>query len=294
MDSINDINVASILESAQKVQEKNELFGIDSIKEIEEDYNKLVNDFDLSNTNKPPKDIDIFDNHGTEDNSSNFIVDVEEDLKDVTHDSTKLIELDDDTAEMFGDSDTLKSRAEVVNSIKDNLDILKACKVETELPFKTNDMMNVDIKLLTQYSALLAVKVDTIRFRETFERSICAVFKFLEIIFPGDMLIFNVNICIEGWSDIVRRKLKNSRPTTAAIMGNIMKKYAFSDGVKLMFDLLPELFIHATTTKSVTRKPVVYDEPPKSTDQLQKTSQNVTNTFNIPKNVTLNELDDIV
>lgn len=92
---------------------------------------------------------------------------------------------------------------------------------------------------------ILQIKNDRLRYCDMFEEGILAVAYGLESMFDGKKVWFATQIDLTGWSDTVKVKLRRMRYDTSTFVGEIMKGYNMGSGWRILFELLPSLFLYS-------------------------------------------------
>ncbi len=92
---------------------------------------------------------------------------------------------------------------------------------------------------------ILQIKNDRLRYCDMFEEFILAGAYGLESAFDGKNTWFGTKIDLVGWPDMVKVKLKRMRYDTSSFVGDVMKDYNISHGWRILFELLPSLFLYS-------------------------------------------------
>ena len=92
---------------------------------------------------------------------------------------------------------------------------------------------------------VLQIKNDRLRYCDMFEEGILACAYGLESMFDGKKVWFGSQIDLTGWSDTVKVKLRRMRYDTSTFVSEIVKGYQISSGWRILFELLPSLFLYS-------------------------------------------------
>jgi hypothetical protein len=92
---------------------------------------------------------------------------------------------------------------------------------------------------------ILQIKNDRLRYCDMFEEGILACAYGLEGMFDGKKSWFGTKVDLIGWSDTVKVKLRRMRYDTSSFVSDVMKGYAIGHGWRIVFELLPSLFLYS-------------------------------------------------
>ena len=92
---------------------------------------------------------------------------------------------------------------------------------------------------------ILQIKNDRLRYCDMFEEGILAVAYGLEGVFDGKKEWFGNKIDLVGWPETVKVKLRRMRYDTSTFIGDVMKGYNIGSGWRIIFELLPSLFLYS-------------------------------------------------
>ena len=107
---------------------------------------------------------------------------------------------------------------------------------------------------------ILQIKNDRLRYCDMFEEGILACSYFLENIFDGKKEFFGTRIDLVGWPETVKVKLKRMRYDTSTFVGEIMKGYNLNSGWRILFELLPSIFLYSRDRKLKTNDNLISDD----------------------------------
>ena len=113
---------------------------------------------------------------------------------------------------------------------------------------------NTDLEKIEYVTKLLMLKSNRNRYASLGEEFILAMASGLEMICNGDREILGLKPDLQGYSDVVKVKLRRLRNETSQVVGNVVEKYEISPLTTLLIELIPSLFLH-----SKRRKNQVYD-----------------------------------
>lgn len=92
---------------------------------------------------------------------------------------------------------------------------------------------------------ILQIKNDRSRYCDMFEEGILAVAYGVENMFDGKKEWFGTKIDLVGWPETVKVKLRRMRYDTSSFVSEVMKGYSISHGWRIIFELLPSLFLYS-------------------------------------------------
>lgn len=99
---------------------------------------------------------------------------------------------------------------------------------------------------------ILQIKNDRLRYCDMFEEGILACAYGLESIFDGKREIFGSKIDLVGYSDTVKVKLRRMRYDTSSFVSGVVKGYSIGHGWRIVFELLPSLFLYSRDRRNRT------------------------------------------
>lgn len=92
---------------------------------------------------------------------------------------------------------------------------------------------------------ILQIKNDRLRYCDMFEEGILACAYGLESVFDGKKVWFGSQVDLTGWSDTVKVKLRRMRYDTSTFVSEIVRGYNIGSGWRILFELLPSLFLYS-------------------------------------------------
>lgn len=107
---------------------------------------------------------------------------------------------------------------------------------------------------------ILQLKNDRLRYCDMFEEGILAMAYGLESMFDGKKEIFGSRIDLTGWSESVKVKLHRMRYDTSSFVSDVMKGYNISHGWRILFELLPSLFLYSRDRRLKSGDNIISDE----------------------------------
>lgn len=113
---------------------------------------------------------------------------------------------------------------------------------------------NTDLEKIEYVTKLLMLKSNRNRYASLGEEFILAMASGLEMVCNGDREFLGLKPDLQGYSDVVKVKLRRLRNETSQVVGNVVEKYEISPLTTLLIELIPSLFLH-----SKRRKNQVYD-----------------------------------
>lgn len=167
-------------------------------------------------------------------------------MDDITDDMKfiKEEEAEDEMARIFEQIDLLKTNLEAEGV---NLD---------RIP---NVDPNTSRKEARSILRILQIKNDRLRYCDMFEECILAGAYGLESMFDGKKEWFGAKIDLVGWPETVKVKLRRMRYDTSSFVSNIMTGYSVSHGWRIMFELLPSLFLYSRDRRLRTHDTLISD-----------------------------------
>lgn len=118
---------------------------------------------------------------------------------------------------------------------------------------------NTSKKELKAILRILQLKNDRARYCDVFEEGILAMAFGLESIFNGKNVWFGSQIDLQGWSDTVKVKLRRMRYDTSNFVSDIIKDYRINSGWRIIFELLPSLFLYSRERKNKSDDNLIND-----------------------------------
>lgn len=179
---------------------------------------------------------------------------------DVINDDMKFVEeeeKEDDIARMLEQIDLLRT-----NLTSEGVDLTRIQEVD-----QTNTRKEIRGVL-----RILQIKNDRLRYCDMFEEGILAAAYALESVFDGKKEYFGTKIDLVGWSDTVKVKLHRMRYDTSSFVSNIMKGYNIGHGWRIVFELLPSLFLYSRDRRLRSRDNLISDRS--YTDAIIELQQN--------------------
>ena len=107
---------------------------------------------------------------------------------------------------------------------------------------------------------ILQIKNDRLRYCDMFEEAILAGAYGLESIFDGKKEWFGTKIDLVGWPETVKVKLRRMRYDTSSFVSDVMKGYNIGHGWRIIFELLPSLFLYSRDRRLRTSDNLMSDE----------------------------------
>ena len=109
---------------------------------------------------------------------------------------------------------------------------------------------NTDLERIEYVTKLLMLKSNRNRYATLGEEFILAMASGLEMVCNGDRELFGLKPDLQGYSDVVKVKLRRLRNETSQVVGNVVEKYEISPITTLLIELIPSLFLHSKRRKS--------------------------------------------
>jgi hypothetical protein len=109
---------------------------------------------------------------------------------------------------------------------------------------------NTDLERIEYVTKLLMLKSNRNRYATLGEEFILAMASGLEMICNGEHELFGLKPDLQGYSDVVKVKLRRLRNETSQVVGNVVEKYEISPITTLLIELIPSLFLHSKRRKS--------------------------------------------
>jgi hypothetical protein len=109
---------------------------------------------------------------------------------------------------------------------------------------------NSDLDRIEYVTKLLMLKSNRNRYATLGEEFILAMANGLELLCNGDREFMGIRPDLQGYSDVVKVKLRRLRNETSQIVSNVVDKYEISPITTLLIELIPSLFLHSKRRKS--------------------------------------------
>jgi hypothetical protein len=107
---------------------------------------------------------------------------------------------------------------------------------------------------------VLQIKNDKLRYCDIFEEVILSGAFMLESTFDGKKSFFGNQIDLTGWPDSVKVKLRRMRYDTSSFVGEVVKGYNIGSGWRILFELLPSLFLYSRDRRIRSNDNLVSDD----------------------------------
>jgi hypothetical protein len=109
---------------------------------------------------------------------------------------------------------------------------------------------NSNLEQIEYVAKLLMLKSNRNRYATLGEEFILALANGLEILCNGERQILGITPDLQGYSDVVKVKLRRLRNETSQVVGNVVEKYEISPITTLLIELIPSLFLHSKRRKN--------------------------------------------
>lgn len=109
---------------------------------------------------------------------------------------------------------------------------------------------NTDLEQIEYVAKLLMLKANRNRYASLGEEFILALASGLEMLCNGERQILGIRPDLQGYSDVVKVKLRRLRNETSQVVGNVVEKYEISPITTLLIELIPSLFLHSKRRKN--------------------------------------------
>lgn len=109
---------------------------------------------------------------------------------------------------------------------------------------------NSNLEQIEYVAKLLMLKANRNRYATLGEEFILAMASGLEILCNGEREILGIKPDLQGYSDVVKVKLRRLRNETSQLVGNVVEKYEISPLTTLLIELIPSLFLHSKRRKN--------------------------------------------
>jgi hypothetical protein len=209
----------------------------DTISEIDEliNFSNSSNNYSVNNY-----DNNSFSYKLTEEQKNQKIVDSILETKQETNYNNLSYNIDDENRE-----DLKVSLLEKIDNLMEELEDDGICL--DKIP-KVD--YNTDLERIEYVTKLLMLKSNRNRYATLGEEFILAMASGLEMVCNGDRELFGLRPDLQGYSDVVKVKLRRLRNETSQVVGNVVEKYEISPITTLLIELIPSLFLHSKRRKS--------------------------------------------
>lgn len=109
---------------------------------------------------------------------------------------------------------------------------------------------NTNLEQIEYVAKLLMLKANRVRYASLGEEFILALASGLEMLCNGDREFLGIKPDLQGYSDVVKVKLRRLRNETSQVVGNVVEKYEISPITTLLIELIPSLFLHSKRRKN--------------------------------------------
>jgi hypothetical protein len=109
---------------------------------------------------------------------------------------------------------------------------------------------NSNLEQIEYVAKLLMLKANRNRYASLGEEFILALASGLELLCNGERQFLGIKPDLQGYSDVVKVKLRRLRNETSQVVGNVVEKYEISPITTLLIELIPSLFLHSKRRKS--------------------------------------------
>jgi hypothetical protein len=107
-----------------------------------------------------------------------------------------------------------------------------------------------NLEQIEYVAKLLMLKANRNRYASLGEEFILALASGLEMLCNGDREFLGIRPDLNGYSDVVKVKLRRLRNETSQVVGNVVEKYEISPITTLLIELIPSLFLHSKRRKN--------------------------------------------
>lgn len=107
-----------------------------------------------------------------------------------------------------------------------------------------------NLEQIEYVAKLLMLKANRNRYASLGEEFILALASGLEMLCNGDREFLGIRPDLNGYSDVVKVKLRRLRNETSQVVGNVVEKYEISPLTTLLIELIPSLFLHSKRRKN--------------------------------------------
>jgi len=109
---------------------------------------------------------------------------------------------------------------------------------------------NTNLEQIEYVAKLLMLKANRIRYASLGEEFILALASGLEMLCNGEREFLGICPDLQGYSDVVKVKLRRLRNETSQVVGNVVEKYEISPITTLLIELIPSIFLHSKRRKN--------------------------------------------
>ena len=135
---------------------------------------------------------------------------------------------------------------------------------------------NSSIDDIENVHKILRLKNDRSRYCSFAEECILAGSHTLEWMFDGEKSYIGRRPDLRGWSATVNIKLRRMRYDTSTFVSDVMKDYDLGHGTRIMFELIPSLFLYSKMKKSQhSDNLITSDEMNKAVDRIRDIEESV-------------------
>lgn len=107
-----------------------------------------------------------------------------------------------------------------------------------------------NLEQIEYVAKLLMLKANRNRYASLGEEFILALASGLEMLCNGEREFLGISPDLQGYSDVVKVKLRRLRNETSQVVGNVVEKYEISPITTLLIELIPSLFLHSKRRKN--------------------------------------------
>lgn len=107
-----------------------------------------------------------------------------------------------------------------------------------------------NLEQIEYVAKLLMLKSNRNRYASLGEEFILALASGLEMLCNGDREFLGIRPDLQGYSDVVKVKLRRLRNETSQVVGNVVEKYEISPITTLLIELIPSIFLHSKRRKN--------------------------------------------
>lgn len=109
---------------------------------------------------------------------------------------------------------------------------------------------NSNLEQIEYVAKLLMLKANRNRYASLGEEFILALASGLEIVCNGEREFLGIRPDLQGYSDVIKVKLRRLRNETSQVVGNVVEKYEISPITTLLIELIPSIFLHSKRRKN--------------------------------------------
>ena len=271
--------IQNSLEFDSIINHNDELMNYNPINEYNQVIDNIIDKNDSSNNDIYNNDDDNNSNDNNNDNDDDTISEIDELINfsssnnlnnyDSNTFSYKLTEeqknqkLVDSVLDVRSESNTSYNNAMTFNIDDENREDLKVSlleKIDNLMEELEDDGIsldkiprvdyNTDLEKIEYVTKLLMLKSNRNRYASLGEEFILAMASGLEMVCNGDRELFGLRPDLQGYSDVVKVKLRRLRNETSQVVGNVVEKYEMSPFTTLLIELIPSLFLHSKRRKN--------------------------------------------